>query len=76
MSRENIKDQESVVTDPTEPLWTTEDVARYLRKTANWVRDLTRAGKMPGFKVGKEWRFKKNEIKAWAEGKTSSNPDI
>ena len=54
-----------VVTDPAEPLWTTEDVARYLRLTPNWVRDKTRTGKLPGFKVGKVWRYKKKSIDEW-----------
>lgn len=47
----------------TEPLWTVEDVAGYLRLRAETVRTMARANKIPGLKVGKAWRFKASEIK-------------
>lgn len=46
----------------TEPLWTVEDVAQYLRLDPETVRTLTRQKKLPGMKVGKVWRFRKAEI--------------
>lgn len=49
-----------------EPLWTVEDVACYLRLTAETVRVMARRGELPSIKVGKRvWRFKINDIKNW-----------
>jgi len=39
-----------------------EEVAEYLRIHPYTVRRLARAGKLPGFKVGGQWRFKKEAI--------------
>ncbi len=47
----------------TEPLWTVEDVANYLRLKQETVRLMARANKIPAIKVGKVWRFKASEIK-------------
>ena len=49
-----------------EPLWTVEDVASYLRLTAETVRVMARRGELPSIKVGKRvWRFKISDIKSW-----------
>lgn len=49
----------------TEPLWTVNDVARYLRLEPETVRNMAREGKLPAIKVGRVWRFKANVIKNW-----------
>ncbi len=41
---------------------TAEEVARYLRIHPYTVKRLARTGKLPGFKVGGQWRFHKAEI--------------
>lgn len=43
-------------------------LARYLDKSVRWV-DYTLAGPTPppGFKVGKNWLFRKSEIDQWLE---------
>ena len=41
---------------------TAEEVAEYLRIHPYTVRRLARTGKLPGFKVGGQWRFKKEVI--------------
>jgi len=43
-------------------IFTVEEVAEYLRIHPYTVRRLARAGKLPGFKVGGQWRFKRSEI--------------
>jgi excisionase family DNA binding protein len=48
---------------PTEPLWTVEDVANYLRLEQETVRLMARARKIPAIKVGKVWRFRVNDIR-------------
>ena len=41
---------------------TAEEVAEYLRIHPYTVRRLARTEKLPGFKVGGQWRFNKNEL--------------
>ena len=41
---------------------TAQEVATYLRVHPYTVKRLARAGKLPGFKVGGQWRFKKKSI--------------
>ena len=67
VAREKSEDQDPVVVDPTEPLWTVEDVADYLRLEPETVRGMTRDGKLPGFKVGRVWRYRSKEIKKWVQ---------
>lgn len=54
---------ESSVFSRTEPLWTVEEVARYLRIKPETVRMMARAKSLPALKVGKVWRFRAREIK-------------
>ncbi len=50
----------------TEPLWTVEDVANYLRLKPETVRIMARRGDLPSIKVGRRlWRFKTSEVKDW-----------
>ncbi len=44
-----------------------KEVAEYLRIKEKTVYDLVAKGKIPGFKVGGAWRFKKTEIESWIE---------
>jgi excisionase family DNA binding protein len=41
---------------------TAVEVAKYLRIHPYTVKRLARTGKFPGFKVGGQWRFKKQDI--------------
>ena len=41
------------------------DVARYLRIDVSTVYRLVKSGKIPAFKIGGQWRFKKAEIDKW-----------
>ena len=49
--------------------YTVEEIAEYLRLHPYTVRRLARAKKIPGFRVGGQWRFRKDEIDAWARSK-------
>ncbi|WP_306120908.1 MULTISPECIES: helix-turn-helix domain-containing protein [unclassified Roseitalea] len=44
---------------------TIKEVADYLKITEKTAYRLTAEGKIPGFKVGGAWRFRKQEIDAW-----------
>lgn len=53
-----------------EELLTVEDVAVILRVPNSWVYERTRrrsADRIPGFRIGKYWRFRLADIKAWLE---------
>jgi len=57
------KDQDQLKSIPTEPLWTVEDVANYLRLKQETVRMMARANKIPALKIGKVWRFRVDDVK-------------
>jgi excisionase family DNA binding protein len=55
-------------------LWTTVDVARYLKTSRSWVYQATVSGRLPSVRVGHLLRFDAAKIKAWANaGKGSGN---
>ena len=49
--------------------YTAEEVAKVLRLHPYTVRRLCREKKVPAFKFGGQWRFRKDEIDAWSKGK-------
>lgn len=48
-----------------ENLLTTEQVATYLRVDKFTIYRLVTQKKIPAFKVGNQWRFKKRMVEAW-----------
>jgi len=42
-------------------------VASYLKLHEVTVLKFARQGKLPGFKVGRKWRFRAGDIRAWLE---------
>jgi excisionase family DNA binding protein len=44
-----------------------KQVAAYLKLHEVTVINFARQGKLPGFKVGREWRFRADEIRDWLE---------
>lgn len=48
-----------------DPLLTTDDLAVRLRMPVEAVQTLARRGDLPGFKVGKVWRFRPSAIAKW-----------
>ena len=51
--------------------FTVEELAKYLKLHTFTVRRLAREGKIPSFKAGGQWRFRKDEIEKWS--KTSND---
>jgi excisionase family DNA binding protein len=45
--------------------WTAEEVAAYLRLPQSTVYKLAQDKVLPGFKVGKHWRFRRVAILEW-----------
>ena len=57
-------------TDITSPLLTAEEVAELLKVPVSWVYERTRkraVDRIPGFRLGKYWRFREADVLAWIE---------
>jgi excisionase family DNA binding protein len=51
-------------------LLTVEDVAENLKVPVSWVYERTRQrglNRLPGFRLGKYWRFREAEVLAWLD---------
>jgi len=54
-------------------LMTVDEVAKYLRMKKVTIYKHAQDGKIPGFKVGSSWRFKKTSIDSWIEEQEHKN---
>ena len=52
---------------PPEIFLTTEEVLEYLQVNLRTVYRLIKAGKIPAVRVGRQWRFKREDLDAWLE---------
>ena len=52
---------------PIDEIMTLEEVARYLKMKPPTVYKWAQEGKIPGAKIGKEWRFRKSIIDEWID---------
>ena len=50
-------------------IMTIREVAEYLKLTDKTAYRLAAEGKLPGFKVGGAWRFRKGDIYEWIEAR-------
>ena len=46
---------------------TIEEVSKYLRLTIQKLYKLAQKGRIPAYKFGREWRFKRERIDQWIE---------
>lgn len=62
---------------PNDDIMTVKELADYLKIAEKTAYRFASEGKVPGFKVGSAWRFKKAEIDAWikrqSEASTAQN---
>ena len=49
--------------------WTAEEVSTYLRIPLSTIYKLAQDKVLPGFKVGKHWRFRREKILDWINQK-------
>ena len=56
----------------TDEILTLKEVAQYLKLAEKTAYRLAAEGKLPGFKVGGSWRFKKEDIESWIKEQKSS----
>ncbi len=54
-------------------IMTIKEIAVYLKLTEKTAYRLTAEGKIPGFKVGGSWRFKRVDIEQWIEIQKAEN---
>jgi len=55
------------------PILTLKEVAEYLKLSELSLYRLLHKGKIPGFKIGQQWRFTKNTIDKWIDEKIQEN---
>lgn len=48
----------------TDPLWTVQEVSTFLRLKPQTIRAMARRGQLPGVKIGRMWRFNREEIES------------
>ena len=53
--------------------FTVEELAKYLKLHEYTIRRHARSSKIPSFKAGGQWRFRKDEIDKWS--RSSKNKD-
>ena len=51
----------------TDEILTVKEVADYFKLTEKTAYCLAAEGKLPGFKVGGSWRFKREDVEKWIE---------
>lgn len=57
----------------SDEIMTLKEVADYLKLAEKTAYRLAAEGKLPGFKVGGSWRFKREDVLKWIEDKKASN---
>ena len=67
-----LKEEVGVMTTAQEGVFTVQELAKYLRMKPLTIYKHASAGKLPGFKVGSHWRFKKKTIDRWIEDQESN----
>ena len=61
--------------DDKDSVFTVQELATYLRMKPLTIYKHASTGKLPGFKVGSHWRFKRKTIDRWIQDQENSNGD-
>jgi excisionase family DNA binding protein len=59
--------------DRPDPIMSIDEVASYLDLHPLTVRRLARDGEIPAFKVGRQWRVKRELLDRWIEESSAKN---
>jgi len=54
---------------------TIDDLAAYLQVSKSSLYKLAQGGKIPGQKVGKHWRFRRDTIDRWLDARENGDGD-
>lgn len=57
----------------SDEILTLKEVAAYLKLAEKTAYRLAADGKLPGFKVGGSWRFKREDVEKWIEEKKAED---
>ena len=60
----------------TDEFWTAEEVSNYLRIPQSTIYKLAQDSVLPGFKVGKHWRFRRETILEWIKVKEENGSSL
>ena len=58
---------------PNDDIMTVKELADYLKIAEKTAYRFASEGKVPGFKVGSAWRFKKEGIDSWIKRQSEGN---
>jgi len=64
--------------DQSDEILTIDEVATYLKASKRTVYRLASSGKLPAFKLGGTWRFRRGDLDRWIAsriGKTTDDED-
>ena len=64
---------EGAVLNRDEGVFTVQELAQYLRMKPLTIYKHASGGKLPGFKVGSHWRFKRTTIDQWIQSQEITN---
>ena len=53
-------------------LWSDRQVAAAIGVTVKRIQELARMGLLPGFKLGKNWRFDPDAVRSWVKSNGKS----
>ena len=67
------KAEREVSVQREEGVFTVQELAFYLRMKPLTIYKHASGGKLPGFKVGSHWRFKKSTIDQWIQSQEITN---
>ncbi len=56
-----------------ETIYGVDELAKFLRVTRATVRDWCKHGKLPAFKIGKEWKIRVIDLQKSINGKVTAN---
>lgn len=60
---------------PTGAVFTIDDLVAYLKLPKSTVYKLAQEGKIPGQKVGRHWRFRRDTIDRWLDARAKGADD-
>ena len=61
------------MTKDRDGVFTVQELANYLRMKPLTIYKHASSGRLPGFKVGSHWRFKRNTIDRWIHDQEKSS---
>ena len=66
------RDHISPSAGPLALIWDAVDAARYLRVHPRTITRMAKRGELPAIHIGRLWRFRKADLDAWLDTRTSA----